>query len=143
MDRTDSPSGLMPLSLPERPLQRIVLVMMRRMTAHGLRDAQAGLLAIQAFGAGFPQPLVLLRAYIAELARASSRRIVVAPCCAPRMTLDEGRLLGVLATAASNPACAEKHLRLLVGEGAKVGAPLSVATAFAGALADRGQPLML
>ena len=42
-----------------------------------------------AFGRSYRRPLVLMRAMMLELARASSRKILVAPCCCARMTADE------------------------------------------------------
>lgn len=133
---------LLPLPLPLEGTQRLVLRCVRRMAAHGIRDAQAALWMIDGFGSAFRRPLVLLRAFVAELAQASRRRITIAPCCALRMTLDEGRIVGVLATASDNPACARHHLRLLC-DSAEVGAPLSVAATFNADLAALGRPLVL
>lgn len=143
MPMPDQTTQLTPLPLPEDAMQRAVLVAIRRMAAFGVRDAQAALLALQAFGLGYRQPLVLLRAFVVELAHASQRRITVAPCCARRMTLDEGRMVGVLATAACHPGNAARHLDLLTGGAADSSAALSVAAAFGGALAEMGKPLVL
>lgn len=137
---TDRPQCQLPLPLPEHEDLRLVLRIVRRMAAHGLRDAQAALLAIDGFGQGFRRPLVLLRAYVAELAQISRRRITVAPSCALRMTMDEARLIGVLATAAHNPACAREHLRAITDRH-DVSNPLSAALAIASALSDLGRPL--
>lgn len=137
---TDRPQCQLPLPLPEHEDLRLVLRIVRRMAAHGLRDAQAALLAIDGFGQGFRRPLVLLRAYVAELAQISRRRITVAPSCALRMTMDEARLIGVLATAAHNPACAREHLRAITDRH-DVCNPLSAALAIASALSDLGRPL--
>lgn len=82
--------------LPADPRARALLVMLRRMAIHGIRDAQAAWLALRWFGAGFRKPLVLLRCYILELAEASRRTICIAPCCTPGMTRDELLLLGGL-----------------------------------------------
>ena len=86
---SDHPRCQLPLPLPEEEDLRLVLRIVRRMAAHGLRDAQAALLAIDGFGQGFRRPLVLLRAFVAELAQCSHRRIIVAPSCALRMTMDD------------------------------------------------------
>ncbi len=64
----------------------MILVAMRRMAAHGIRDAHAALLMLDLFGGRFRRPLVLLRAFMLEFARASQRSIKVAPCCSLRMT---------------------------------------------------------
>ena len=133
---------LMPLPLPHEADLRLVLVILRRMAAHGLQDSRAVMLALHGWRTPFRQPLTLLRAYLVEVARASHRRIRFAPCCAQRMTLDEGRLIGVLAAARSNPTCAVRHLALLC-ESEEVSAPLSVARLFGEALEDLGRPLRL
>lgn len=137
---SDHPRCQLPLPLPEEEDLRLVLRIVRRMAAHGLRDAQAALLAIDGFGQGFRRPLVLLRAFVAELAQTSRRRITVAPSCALRMTMDEARLIGVLATASHNPDCARAHLRVLADRH-DVCHPLSAALAIASALGDLGRPL--
>lgn len=130
------------LPLPGDGMQRLALFAVRRMAAHGIRDAYAASLMVNTFGINFRRPLVLLRAFITELARCSDRTITVAPCCALRMTRDEAALVGVLAVAASNPACASNHLRALAG-GDEISAPLSLAAAFNAALADAGLPLVI
>ncbi|HMO67823.1 MAG TPA: hypothetical protein PKE25_04025, partial [Novosphingobium sp.] len=83
-----------------------------------------------------------MRAFMVETARASAGRIRVAPCCAHRMTLDEARMVGIVACAASNPANAAQHLRALTGS-RDIGAPLSAAAALNDALAECGLPLAL
>ena len=133
---------LLPLALPEERMQRLTLIALRRMAAHGIHDAQAALILFNHFGINFRKPLVLLRAFIAELSQCSARNITIAPCCAMRMTTDEGRMVGVLATAATNPRIAARHLRLLANSSA-ISAPLSTAAAFSEALADLGQPLVI
>jgi hypothetical protein len=135
-------SDLLPLPLPAAATQRLVLRCLRRMAAHGTRDAQAALLAFDHFGIHFRRPLVLLRAFVTELAQGSGRRITLAPCCAMRMTRDEGWIVGVLATAATYPDCASHRLRLLTG-GDQVASPLSLAVAFNQTLAELGRPLAL
>jgi hypothetical protein len=140
LPKPDFQSCQLPLPLPDNAGLCLILRMIRRMTAHGLHDAQASLLAIEGFGQGFRRPLVLLRAFVAELAHCSHRRITMAPGCALRMTLDEARLLGVLATASHNPACARAHLRALADRH-DVSNPFSAGLALASALADLGRPL--
>lgn len=87
------PHPQLPLPLPDSQLQRATLIILRRMAIHGIRDAQASLLAMERFGLGFRRPLVLMRCLIIEIARGSRRTIRIAPCCAPGMTQDEGLLL--------------------------------------------------
>ena len=132
----------LPLPLPADATQRLVLLAIRRMGAHGIRDAQVSAQFLGEFGLHFRKPLVLLRAFMVDVAQACRGRIRLAPCCAARMTLDEARLVGVLAAAGGNPACAARHLRELCG-GPDVGAPLSTARAFNDCLAELGRPLVL
>ena len=137
-----STQHLLPLPAPEDRMQRLVLFAIRRMAAHGVRDAYAANLLFSNFGINFRRPLVLLRAFMIELSQTSKRTITIAPCCALRMTMDEGRIVGVLATAASNRFTAAKHLKELAGDSA-ISSPLSVAAAFNNALADLGRPLVI
>ena len=132
----------LPLPLPHSESQRLVLRCLRRMAAHGVHDAQAALWVFECFGLGFRRPLVLLRGFVLEIAQFSQRRIQVAHCCALRMTHDEARLIGVLATAAESPACAHRHLRELTG-GDDAASPFSLALAFNAALEELGRPLVL
>jgi hypothetical protein len=133
---------LLPLPMPTDSMQRITLFALRRMASQGIRDAYAANLFFNRFGLHFRRPLVLMRAFMVELAQTSQRTITIAPCCALRMTADEGRIVGVLATAASNPANAAKYLCELA-DSRSVSQPLSAAAAFNDALADLGQPLVI
>lgn len=130
----------LPLPAPADPLERLLLIALRRMGSHGLHDANAALLVFERFGIRFQKPLVLLRAYVMELARASQRQIMLAPCCAGRMTLDEGRMLAVLAMVQTTPAGARHHLRQLC-DGEAIDAAYSVALVLADTLAGLGQPI--
>jgi hypothetical protein len=132
----------MPLPLPFEQTQRIVLRCLRRMAAHGIRDAQASLWVFEQFGIHYRRPLVLLRAFVVELAQVSQRRIQIAPCCAMRMTLDEGRIVEILAVAGQHQARAQRHLRLLTDTN-NASSPLSLAVAFNDTLAALGKPLVL
>lgn len=129
MNQGKSAADLLPLPLPEGRSERLVLVAMRRMAAHGIRDAHAALLMLDLFGARFRRPLVLLRAFMLEFARASQRSIRIAPCCSLRMTRDEGRLIEALRLAAGDPALAGEILADLSGN-ACVCEPLSAAAVF-------------
>lgn len=135
MRRDEGAPDLLPLSLPEDRVDRIVLVCIRRMAAHGIRDAHAAWLALDTFGVNFRRPLVLLRAFLVELAQASHRSIKIAPCCALRMTEDEGRIVEILNTAGSNLTSAEATLMLLTRSCA-VGEPLSAAAVFSRSVSE-------
>src|SRR3569833_4568952 len=102
---------ILPLPLPIGNTERAALVILRRMAAHGFRDAAATMLAIDTFGTGFRRVLVLLRAYMVELARGANRTISLAPCCALRMTRDEGLMMNALDMAREDAASAARSLR--------------------------------
>lgn len=123
----------LPLPLPGQQGERAALVILRRMAAHGQRDASATMLALETWGRDFRRVLVLLRAFMVELARASDRTIRLAPCCAMRMTEDEGLVMEVLALAAEDPEAAGRSMMLLAGS-PRIGEPLSVACVLSVAL---------
>ncbi len=137
---TNNPHCQLPLPAPTDPVERLLLIAVRRMGTHGLRDAHAALLVFERFGIHFQRPLVLLRAYVMELARASQRQIVLAPCCAGRMTIDEGRMLAALAMVQTTPAGARHHLRQLCDSGT-IDAAYSVCLVLAETLTGLGQPV--
>lgn len=139
-DASTSTEQLLPLPAPDDRVQRLVLFAVRRMAAHGVRDAYAANLLFSSFGIHFRRPLVLLRAFMIELSQTSKRTITIAPCCALRMTEDEGRIVSALATAGSDRFTAAKYLRELAGDNG-ISSPLSVAAAFGNALTDLGHPL--
>ena len=129
-------------SLPSDPSARIVLFAFRRMGAHGLQDATATTLLMQAFGESFRRPLVLMRAMMADLAHAATCPITIAPCCCARMTVSETAILTILVRAESAPDSA----RLLLGDLIGVRRPdgvLASMTLLAQALADAGRPISL
>lgn len=132
---------LLPLPAPNDRMQRLVLFAVRRMAAHGVRDAYAANLLFSNFGIHFRRPLVLLRTFMIELSQSSKRTITIAPCCALRMTADEGRIVGILAKVGGNRVAAANHLRELTGHNG-ISSPLSVAAAFNNAMADLGQPFV-
>jgi hypothetical protein len=121
--QTDS---LLPQALPTNMDARVQLIALRRMAAHGLRDARASMLMLHQFGLDYRRRLVLLRAFVHELAQASRRTIQLAPCCAVRMTADEALLLRALGSAADDPADAADAL-LDLTKGGAVCHPLSLA----------------
>jgi hypothetical protein len=132
---------LLPLPAPNDRTQRLVLFAVRRMAAHGVRDAYAANLLFSNFGIHFRRPLVLLRTFMIELSQSSHRTITIAPCCALRMTADEGRIVGILSKVGENRVAAANHLRELAGHNG-ISSPLSVAAAFNNALADLGRPFV-
>lgn len=129
MNNAQRAADLLPLPLPDRRSERHVLVAMRRMATHGIRDAHAAMLMLDLFGGRFRRPLVLLRAFMLEFARASQRSIKIAPCCSLRMTTDEGQLIEALRLASREPERAEQVLIGLSGSPC-VCEPLSAAAVF-------------
>ena len=89
-------STTLDLPLPARRHQTLGLVLVRRIAGHGLHDARATMLALDASGAEFRRLLVLTRALVVDLARTSRRKILLAPCCAAGMTRDEGLLMALI-----------------------------------------------
>ncbi|MEQ6332350.1 DUF6628 family protein [Sphingobium sp. MK2] len=135
-----------PLDLP-RPMptgygNRLFLFVMRRMASAGVNDAHAANAMLGAFGRSYRRPLVLMRAMMLELARASSRKILVAPCCCARMTADEGMLMQATGEALRDPNAAYEQLTDLLGNDHALGA-LTCMQAVAQAHADLGRPLEL
>jgi hypothetical protein len=127
---------LLPLPLPADRIERSVLFAVRRMAAHGVRDVSAAWLILDLFSTGFRRPLVLLRAFMLELAHAASGPIRVAPCCAPRMTEHEGLIMLTLFSASGDLASAEDALAQLTGS-TRVFEPLSAAAVFGRAIGEQ------
>ena len=135
-----------PIDLP-RPMptgygNRLFLFVMRRLASAGVNDAHAANAMLGAFGRSYRRPLVLMRAMMLELARASSRKILVAPCCCARMTADEGMLMQATGEALRDPNAAYEQLSDLLGNDHALGA-LTCMQAVAQAHADLGRPLEL
>ena len=129
------PACLLPLPLPDTRIERAVLFAVRRMAAHGVRDVSAAWLMLDLCSTGFRRPLVLLRAFMLELAHAANRPIRVAPCCAPRMTEHEGLIMLALFSAATDLAGAEDAVARLAGNH-QVFEPVSAAAVFGRAVAE-------
>ena len=127
---------LLPLPLPDGRIERSVLFAVRRMAAHGVRDVSAAWLILDLFSTGFRRPLVLLRAFMLELAHAAAGPIRVAPCCTPRMTEHEGLIMLTLFSASDDLASAEDALTRLTGK-AQVFEPLSAAAVFGRAIGEQ------
>lgn len=126
--------------LPELPAARIALFAIRRMGAHGLADAGAAHALFSNFRQDFRRPLVLLRAFMADLAGNAAGSIAIAPCCCPRMTGAEAALLAVLARVEVQPEAARLLLADVLGTRRADGV-LASAAAVAAAFADCGQPI--
>jgi hypothetical protein len=140
--RTDtSPiSILLPRPAPVLPEQRLLLYAIRRMGAHGLNDAHAANAMLSTFGQSYRRPLILLRAFLAETARASKLKITIAASCCGRMTRDEIILIDTLIMAVSDPHAAHQLLSNCLGTVDCVGA-LTSAQALNQAFGDLARPL--
>lgn len=131
---------LVPYMAPDSPYDRLLLYAIRRMAAGGIDDAHAAHAIFTACGLGFRRPLVLVRALMAELARIASTKLLVAPCCCPRMTADEHMLLGAIGCAelkareAHDRLCDLLHVEHCLGL-------LTSAQAVGSSFADLGMPL--
>lgn len=136
----DATSAILSHPLPEAPPSRIALLAIRRMGAHGLHDAAAAHALFCNFGQGFRRPLVLLRAFMADLAATAEGTIAIAPCCCPRMTGAEAALVAVLARVEGQPEAAHLLLADLLGT-RRVDGVLAGAAAVAAAFADAGRPI--
>jgi hypothetical protein len=121
---------------------RLFLFVLRRMASAGVNDAHAANAMLGAFGRSYRRPLVLMRAMMLELARASSRRILVAPCCCARMTADEALVMQAAGDALRDPSAAYEAVRALMGNDHALGA-LTCLQAVAQAHGDLGRPLQL
>ncbi len=124
------------------PALRLTLFLVRRMAAHGIHDAHANQATLSFFGLGYRRPLVLLRALMVEMARASNRRICISPCCRLQMTEDEALLIETIAQARPQDMAAHLSMASLLG-GADHLPALSAAMAYHDALEDMGQPVWL
>lgn len=132
--------GMLPHRAPHCPFTRLLLFGIRRMAAGGLHDAHAAHALFAGFGINFRRPLVLLRALMAETARASTVKLLVAPCCCPRMTAHEDALLGAIVGANSAPRASAAALADLLHIASALGV-LGSAQAVEASFADLGMPL--
>lgn len=131
---------MLPYAGPAGESDRLLLFALRRVASAGLNDAHAANAFIGVFGLSFRRPLILLRALMAEVSRISERRILVAPCCCPRMTMSEATLMGAIATAVARPHEAHRRICITLGVTNALGA-LSSAQAMAQSFEDLGRPL--
>jgi hypothetical protein len=141
MQRDTSPiSILLPRPAPVLPEQRLLLYAIRRIGAHGLNDAHATNAMLGTFGQSYRRPLILMRAFLAETARASKLKVTIAACCCGRMTRDETMLIDTLVLAVSDANAAHQLLATCLGTLDCLGA-LTSAQALNQAFADLGRPL--
>jgi len=140
MRQTLPSSALLPHAAPASPYRRLLLFAVRRMAIGGITDAHAAHAIFTGFGLAYRRPLVLLRALMAELSRVSAVKLMVAPCCCPRMTDNEAMLLNLIGEANVRPERAHDALTGLLHVRTCLGA-LSSAQAVAVAFTDLGMPL--
>ena len=133
-------SEALPYNLPETMPDRILLLAIRRMGAHGLNDAIAANSFLSAFGAGFRRPLLLTRAFMAELAATSTTTIGIAPCCCARMSWAEQAMITAIGQAERRPETARLLLADLMAQ-RRADAIAASAAALSAAFADAGMPL--
>jgi hypothetical protein len=131
---------LLPHPAPSGRAAHLLLHVIRRMAIGGLADAHAANAMLGLFGKSYRRPLVLMRAFMAELARGSLQPIIVAPCCCSRMTQGEATLLAAVAVANSDIQTAHIRLTALSGTPDCIGA-LTSAQAVEQAFRDLGRPV--
>jgi hypothetical protein len=127
-------------AVPEDGGNRLFLFALRRMASAGVNDAHAANALLGSFGKSYRRPLVLMRAMMLEMARASGRKIMVAPCCCSRMTADEALLMQAVAEGLHAPQAAYDRLSLLLASDTALGA-LTCLQAVAQSFADLGRPM--
>ncbi|MPT46923.1 MAG: hypothetical protein E2598_00695 [Sphingobium sp.] len=110
------------------------------MAIGGANDARATSIIMGWFGRNYRRPLILMRALMLELARASHRSIQLAPPCSTRITRDEATMLRALGREESQiNACHRDACALLATDTA-----LGAATCFqavSNCFEDLGTPL--
>ncbi len=132
--------GLLPYGAPACAFSRLLLFGIRRMAAGGLHDAHAAHAMFAGFGINFRRPLILLRALMAETSRVSTVKLLVAPCCCPRMTAHEQALIGAIVGANAAPRASAAALADLLRIRSALGV-LSSAQAVEASFADLGMKL--
>src|SRR3546814_14462577 len=81
MTSTRTITETLPHTLPEDADARLVLFAIRRLSAHGLHDACAAHAFVTAFGEAFRRPLVLVRAFMLDVASTAAQPDQHGPCC--------------------------------------------------------------
>jgi hypothetical protein len=141
INEPNSMTHMLPHPAPSDQTTRMLLIAARRMAVHGLYDASAALLMVQAFGIHFRKPLVLLRAFLMETSAAASGDIRIAPCCLPRMTLQEGSMMAAIAHARA-PGCGGEPSDASDRAGC-AGGLVTTAQALSVSLSECGRPVVL
>lgn len=131
---------ILPHPMPINRTTNMLLHILRRIAIGGLGDAHAANALLAHFGKSYRRPLVLIRAFMAELARASHQPIVIAPCCCNRMTQGEATLLAAVIGANDDVLATHERLTALSGTPDCIGA-LTSAQAVEQAFRDLGRPL--
>src|SRR3546814_5071144 len=92
MTSTRTITETLPHTLPEDADARLLLFAIRRLGAHGLHDACAAHAFVTAFGEAFRSPLVLMRAFLLDVASTAAQpldrqctRLTSSPSFASRM----------------------------------------------------------
>lgn len=130
--------SILPHTAPVCGDARTLLFAMRRMAIHGLHDAFAANAILASYGIRYRKPLVLMRAVLVDMARTARGSIIVAPCCAPRMTAHEYALLSAI----SDPADGARHMRPLL-KLHTASMALTTIAALSEALGEMGRPLAI
>ena len=130
----------LPHTLPTLPGDRLMLLAIRRMGAHGLADAHIANSFVAAFGSSFRRPLVLARSFMAELTATATATIAIAPCCCARMTWAEASLLTAIGHAERRPELARLLLADVMAE-RRADSIVASAAALSAAFADAGIPV--
>ena len=133
-------AAALPHELPPCRNAHVALFAVRRMGAYGLADAHVAHAFVANFGESFRRPLILMRAFMADLASNSTCPIAIAPCCCGRMTPAERTLLTIIGSAETAPERSRLLLADLLGSRAIDGV-LASATAVAQAFTDAGRPI--
>ncbi|QLC24061.1 hypothetical protein HFP57_02765 [Parasphingopyxis algicola] len=129
---------MLPHAAPVCGNARTLLFAIRRMAIHGLNDAFAANAMLAAYGMRYRKPLLLVRALLIDIARSARGHVIVAPCCAPRMTAHEHALLSAI----GDPAGADTHIARLLDSG-KTSTAVATATALNESLSAIGRPVAL
>ena len=131
---------VLPHPLPDAHGDRLLLLAIRRMGAHGLADAHVAQRFFAAFGDGFRRPLILARSFMEELAATATTTIAIAPCCCARMTGAEAALITAIGLAERRPETTRLLLADVMAE-RRADAITASAAALSAAFADVGLPI--
>jgi hypothetical protein len=122
------------------PAGLFFLRIVRMMAVGGVNDARAASLLLSQFGANYRRPLVLIRAMMLELSRASRRKILLAPPCCGRITADEALMLSALERSDAEFALCHADALKLLDRDIAIG-PATCFQAVSHCFADLGAPI--